>query len=135
MTPTPSVLPAATPEPLHGCVRCGARIPASQAMCERCNPLGLKQPSASQAHGTVILGISVAIVLLAVLARLAVSGVGPFAGGIAGVAADPGGLLVTITVTNEGSSAGSTTCRVGDPEIRGIGPETAFVTSPVVQAG
>ena len=135
MTPTPSVLPAATEEPLHGCVRCGARIPVSQAMCERCNPLGLKQPSPSQAHGTVFLGIGVAVVLLAVLARIAVSGVGPFAGGIAGVAADPGGLLVTISVTNDGSSAGSTTCRVGDPEIRGIGPETAFVTSPVVQPG
>jgi predicted nucleic acid-binding Zn ribbon protein len=135
MTPTPSVLPTATEEPLHGCVRCGARIPVSQAMCERCNPLGLKQPSASQAHGTVVLGIGVAIVLLAVLARLAVSGVGPFAGGIVGVDPAPGGLLVTISVTNDGSSAGSTTCRVGDPEISGIGPETAFVTSPVVQPG
>lgn len=135
MTPTPTVLAAAAEEPLHGCVRCGARIPVSQAMCERCNPLGLKQPSPSQAHGTVFVGIGVAVVLLAVLARFAVSGVGPFAGDIAGVAADPGGLLVTITVTNEGSSAGSTTCRVGDPAIRGIGPETAFVTSPVVEPG
>ena len=135
MTPTPSVLPAATEEPLHGCVRCGARIPVSQAMCERCNPLGLKQPSPSQAHATVFAGIIVAVVLLAVVARIAVTGVGPFAGIIAGVAADPGGLLVSITVTNEGSSAGSTTCRVGDPQIAGIGPETAFVTSPIVQPG
>ena len=58
--------------------RCGARIPMSEAMCERCNPLGLKQPAASQAHGTVFLGIAVAVVVLAVVARLAVSGVGPF---------------------------------------------------------
>jgi ribosomal protein L40E len=135
MTPTPSVLPSATDEPLHGCVRCGARIPVSQALCERCNPLGLKQPSPSQAHGTVFLGIIVAVVLLAWVARIAVTGVGPFSGTIAGVAADPGGLMVSITVTNQGSSAGSTTCRVGDPQITGIGPETAFVTSPVVQPG
>ncbi|HEY3334561.1 MAG TPA: hypothetical protein VGK16_04920 [Candidatus Limnocylindrales bacterium] len=135
MTPTPSVLPGASEEPLHGCVRCGARIPVSQAMCERCNPLGLKQPSPSQAHGTVFVGIAVAVVLLAVVARLTINGVGPFAGTIAGVDADPGGLKVSITVTNEGSSAGSTTCRVGDPRIRGIGPETAFVTSPVVPPG
>ena len=90
MTPTPSVLPAATEEPLHGCVRCGARIPMSEAMCERCNPLGLKQPSASQAHGTVFVGIAVAVVALAVIARLAVSGIGPFKGEVAGVEADPG---------------------------------------------
>ena len=135
MTPTPSALRAAPEEPLHGCVRCGARIPMSEAMCERCNPLGLKQPSASQAHGTVFVGVAVAVVVLAVIARLAVSGIGPFTGGIASVAADPGGLRVTIAVTNEGSSAGSTTCRVGDPQIRGIGPETAYVTSPVIQPG
>ena len=44
---------SAPPEPLHGCVRCGARIPIAESMCERCNPLGLKSPAASQAHGTV----------------------------------------------------------------------------------
>ena len=134
MTPTPSALPVA-PEPLHGCVRCGAQIPVSEAMCERCNPLGLKQPAASQAHGTVFVGIALAVVLLAVVARLTVSGVGPFSGGISKVVADPGGLRISISVTNEGSNAGSTTCRVGDPAIRGIGPETAFVSSPVIQPG
>jgi hypothetical protein len=39
---------------------------------------------------------------------------------------------VTISITNAGSSAGRTTCRVGDPTIRGIGPKTAFVQSPMV---
>ena len=135
MTPTPSVLPAATEEPLHGCVRCGARIPMSEAMCERCNPLGLKQPSASQAHGTVFVGIAVAVVALAVIARLAVSGIGPFKGQVAGVEAAPGGLEVSITVTNAGSTAGATTCRIDDPAIRGIGPEAAYVTSPIIQPG
>ena len=135
MTPTPSVLPAATEEPLHGCVRCGARIPMSEAMCERCNPLGLKQPSASQAHGTVFVGIAVAVVALAVIARLAVSGIGPFKGEVAGVEAAPGGLEVSITVTNAGSTAGATTCRIDDPAIRGIGPEAAYVTSPIIEPG
>jgi len=135
MTPTPSVLPAATEEPLHGCVRCGARIPMSEAMCERCNPLGLKQPSASQAHGTVFVGIAVAVVALAVIARLAVSGIGPFKGEVAGVEAGPGGLEVSITVTNAGATAGATTCRIDDPAIRGIGPEAAYVTSPIIEPG
>jgi len=107
----------------------------SEAMCERCNPLGLKQPSASQAHGTVFVGIAVAVVALAVIARLAVSGIGPFKGDVAGVEADPGGLRVTITATNAGSTAGSTTCRIDDPSITGIGPEAAYVTSPIIQPG
>jgi hypothetical protein len=107
----------------------------SEAMCERCNPLGLKQPSASQAHGTALVGVAVAIVALAVIARLAVSGMGPFNGGVAAVEPDPGGLKVTITVTNQGSAAGSTTCRIEDPAIRGIGPEAAYVTSPTIQPG
>ena len=104
-------------------------------MCERCNPLGLKEPAPSQAHATVFIGIIAGVVLLAVVAKLAVSSVGPFAGAITDVAAAPGGLRVSLTVTNSGSSAGSTTCRIGDPSIRGIGPETAFVASPIVQPG
>lgn len=135
MTPTTTTTPAATPEPMHGCVRCGARIPIGESMCEQCNPLGLKAPAASQAHGTIFLAIAGAVVLLAVAARLAVSGVGPFTTELAGVTADPAGLRVAITLTNTGTSSGGTTCRIGDPLKRGIGPETAYVTSPQVPAG
>lgn len=127
-SPTPA-------EPLHGCVRCGARIPVSEGMCERCNPLGLKAPAASQAHGTVFLGIGLAVVIMAVAAHLAITGVGPFAATVAGVSADPAGLRVTISVTNDGSRSGSTTCRIDDPQIPGIGPEAVFVQSPVVEPG
>ena len=133
MTSAPTPIPAQ--EPLHGCVRCGARIPVSQAMCERCNPLGLKEPAPSQAHATVFIGIIAGVVLLAVVAKLAVSTVGPFQGAITGVTPAPAGLRVSLTVTNSGSSAGSTTCRIGDPSVPGIGPETAFVSSPIVQPG
>jgi hypothetical protein len=104
-------------------------------MCERCNPLGLKEPAPSQAHATVFIGIIAAVVLLAVVARLTLTGVGPFDGTITDVSAAPGGLRVFLTVTNTGSGAGSTTCRISDPSIRGIGPETAFVGSPIVQPG
>ena len=131
MTSTPSQLPSAT-EPLHGCVRCGARIALSDSMCERCNPLGLRAPGASQAHGTVFLAIGAAVVILAVLARLAITNVGPFTSEVTGIQADPAGLRVTISITNTGSSAGRTTCRIDDPSLRGIGPETAYVQSPMV---
>jgi len=54
---------------------------------------------------------------------------------IADVQPDPAGLRVTISVSNDGAAAGRTTCRIGDPEIRGIGPETAYVQSPMVEGG
>jgi hypothetical protein len=133
MTPAPTTLEPV--EQLHGCVRCGARIPLDQAMCEACNPLGLKQPSPSQAHGTVFIGIALAVIVMAVVARMTVSGVGPFSSGVADVAQAPGGLLVSVVVRNEGSAAAAVTCRIGDPEIRGIGPETAYVSSPVIPPG
>lgn len=131
----PTAVPAPAAPLVHGCVRCGAPVPLEVSMCERCNPLGLKAPAASQAHGTVFAGIAVAVVVLAVLGRAAVAGVGPFEATLAGVAADPAGLRVSIALTNTGDRGGRTTCRVGDPAIRGIGPETAYVQSPAVEAG
>lgn len=104
-------------------------------MCERCNPLGLKQPASSQAHGTVFVGIVLAVIALAVLGRVALAGVGPFSGSIGGVVADPPNLVVTLTVTNEGTKAGATTCRIFDPTFTGIGPEADYVQSPQIGAG
>jgi hypothetical protein len=123
--------PAPKPPTLtHGCVRCGAPVDIDTALCERCNPLGLKDPAASQAHGTVVIGVIVAVVLLAVFARMTVSGVGPFPASVL-AATNPDGtaLTVSITVTNTGTSTGATTCRVTDPKDRngGIG---AIVLSP-----
>jgi ribosomal protein L40E len=142
MTPDPASNPtplAGSPGgdavPMHGCIRCGARVPVSEAMCEECNPLGLRPPAATQAHGTVFLGIAVAVVVLAVVARTAVAGVGPFRTTLNDVATADGGLRVTIALTNEGSAAGGTTCRVSDPTIPGLGPETAYVQSPQVEPG
>lgn len=104
-------------------------------MCERCNPLGLRQPAASQAHGTVFAAILVAVVVLAVLARTTVGGAGPYRASITDVAGAADGLRLTIALTNDGSAASPTMCRVGDPTIPGIGPETAYVQSPRVAAG
>ena len=131
-------LPPATdaaPELTHGFVRCGARIPLDESMCERCNPLGLRAPAASQAHGTVFVGIVAAVVIMAVVARLSIAGVGPFRSHVTGVVPDPAGLKVTVSVTNAGSAAGSTTCRIDDPSLGGIGPEAVFVESPRVEPG
>jgi hypothetical protein len=129
---TPAVPPA---ELTQTCVRCGATVPLGTSMCENCNPLGLKQPAASQAHGTVLLAIVGAVIFLAVLGRVAIAGIGPFTGSIGNVVAAPPGLAVTLTVKNLGTSAGSSTCRVFDPAVPGIGPESAFITSPRIPPG
>lgn len=121
--------------PVHGCVRCGAEIPLDLSMCERCNPLGLPQPATSQAHGTIAIGLFVAVVVMAIVAKLAVSGVGPFTGSVTGVAAAPGGLAVTLTVTNQGTKAGSTSCRIFDPASPGLSDHPAIVLSPHVEPG
>jgi len=133
--PTEPAPEAPTPGLTHGCVRCGARIPLAESMCERCNPLGLRAPAASQAHGTVFVGIVVAVVIMAVVARLSISGIGPFQSSVTNVVADPAGLKVTVSVTNGGTAAGSTTCRIDDPSLGGIGPEAVYVESPRVEPG
>jgi len=104
-------------------------------MCERCNPLGLRQPASSQAHGTVFIGIVVAVFTLAILGRFALAGVGPFDGLVAAVISTPPNLTVTLTVTNHGSREGATTCRVFEQDEPGIGPGGAFLLSPQIPAG
>jgi hypothetical protein len=128
--PTQAV-PAA---PLHGCVRCGAPVAIDVALCDACNPIGLAQPASSQVHGTVFLGVVLAVILLAIAARLSVSGIGPFAAQVSAVASAGDGLAVTLLVTNAGTSTGSTTCRVTDPSAR-FGGASAYVLSPQIAPG
>ncbi len=127
--------PAPSPaEPTHGCARCGAPVGPGVGLCETCNPLGLRDSASSQVHGTAFIGVVVGIIALAVLARLAVSGLGPFPASVDAVMPSGGGLAVTLTVTNEGNGTGQTTCRVapaGDRSTAG----GAFVLSPQLGPG
>jgi predicted nucleic acid-binding Zn ribbon protein len=131
-TPTTTAPPTAATGPTHPCVRCGAPVPMDVGLCERCNPLGLRDSSSSQVHGMAFLGVGLAVILLAVFAHLAVAGVGPF-DATATAAADVNGLAVTLTVTNHGSNPGQTTCRVTDPADR-TGAIGAIVLSPRIEA-
>jgi hypothetical protein len=125
---------AASPELTHACVRCGAPVALDVGLCEECNPLGLRDVSPTQVHGIAFIGVTLAIILLALIGRLAVSGVGPFESELAGVARDGDALAVTLTVTNQGRSAGQTTCRLTDPLDRsGVG--AGFVLSPQIEPG
>ena len=128
---------AATPtatEPTHACVRCGRPVAIDVALCEECNPLGLKQPAATQVHAIAAGGILFFVVVLAVLARVGLAGVGPFSGEVRGVEVAGEGLTVTLAVSNAGTKDGATTCRViesGD-QIGGVGQ---VVQTPSVPAG
>ncbi len=126
-------LPTAPPK-THPCVRCGAPVPLDVGLCERCNPLGLKDSASSQVHGTVVLTVIIAIVGLAVLGRLALAGVGPFPATFVSAVPEGSGLAVTLTVTNSGTSSGQTTCRLTDPADRN-GNQGAFVLSPQIEPG
>lgn len=124
----------ASPELTHACVRCGAPVAIDVGLCENCNPLGLRDVSATQVHGIAFIGVTLAVIALALIARLAISGVGPFTSQVAGMVADGDALAVTLTVTNQGRSAGQTTCRLTDPLDRS-GGGAGFVLSPQIEPG
>ena len=132
-TPVRPSSPAAT----HPCARCGAPVALDVGLCERCNPLGLKDSASSQVHGTVLLAVGLAIVSLALAAHLAVSGIGPFVAQVTNVRAAPGGaaaVVATISVHNNGNSAGTAFCRVTNPADAGI-QTSEVVYSPMVPPG
>ena len=103
-------------------------------LCEDCNPLGLRDASPTQVHGIAFIGVTAAVIALALIGRLAISGVGPFTSELAGVAREGDALAVTLTVTNQGRSAGQTTCRLTDPLDRS-GGGAGFVLSPQIDPG
>jgi hypothetical protein len=129
----PTSLPA-RPEPTHGCVRCGRPIPIHDSLCEDCNPLGLKQPAATQVHAIAAGGILLFVLILAVLGRGALQGVGPCNGEIRDLKTAQNGLLVTVAVTNKGTTASATTCRILGADREAGGPAQLLQT-PNVPAG
>ena len=140
MTTTPAPDPdgpdqPAAPAPTHACVRCGAAIPLTDALCATCNPAGLEQPAASQAHGTVFLGIALAVVALGVALTVFVGGVGPFRAALRDTVPDGDGLVITVAVENLGSRAGRASCRVWDPTYPGNPPVETYIRTPEVPAG
>ena len=133
LAPVPAPAPAPI-EPTHPCIRCGRPVAdPSAGLCEQCNPLELAQPSATQVHGIAALGIVVFIVILAVAARGALSGTGPFSGTVLAVAPSSAGLDVTLQVSNAGTKAGATTCQI-TPISGFVGKPGDLVQTPPIPA-
>jgi hypothetical protein len=134
---TPASGPSpAKPAPTHACARCGAPVALDVGLCERCNPLGLKDAASSQVHGTVFLGIGVAIVGMAIVAHLLVGGIGPFTAQVTAIrpSETPGSVFATLQVRNDGRTAGSATCRLIDPTDPAI-LHSLVVYSPRIEPG
>jgi predicted nucleic acid-binding Zn ribbon protein len=125
----------AAPALTHACVRCGAAIPLTDALCSTCNPAGLEQPAPSQAHGTVFLAIALAVVALGVALTVFVGGVGPFRANLRDTVPDGDGLVLTVAVENRGSRAGHASCRIWDPTYPGDPPVETYIRTPEVPAG
>ena len=113
----PASVPTAKPAQTHPCARCGAPVALDIGLCERCNPLGLKDSASSQVHGSVLLAVAVAIAGLAVAAHFAVAGIGPFTARVVSMTpgSAPSALVATIEARNDGQATGSATCRLTDP--------------------
>lgn len=119
----------------HPCMRCGRPVAdPGAALCDECNPLGLSQPSATQVHGIAIAGIVACVVVLAILAGVALGGVGPFRGEVASVAPAADGLTVMLVVRNDGTKAAATTCTLAEAGAP-VGSPTLVVQTPIVPAG
>jgi hypothetical protein len=122
VTAPATAVPPVPVGPTHPCARCGAPVPVDVGLCERCNPLGLKDSASSQVHGTVFLAIGIGIAALAIVAHLAVAGIGPFVAEVTAMRAGTGtgAVVATLSITNHGSAAGTATCRLTDPTDRGF---------------
>ena len=105
--------PAAGSVPGSHCIRCGRPTPPGVSLCDVDNPGHIKAPSATQVHGTMLLGVGLGILGFLLLAKLAVGHPGPFAAQVTGQATQLGGAIqVVMRVTNDGPEPASATCRV-----------------------
>lgn len=122
-------------EPHDRCARCGRPTPVGVSLCHEHNPGGLKTPSPTQVHGTILAGVGVGFVALALLANFVLSGVGPFPTEIVAASATAGGGVdLVFAVTNGGSKESSTTCRITRGGLSTV-DDPVFRTESIVSGG
>jgi hypothetical protein len=111
--PATALDPELAAQPHDRCVRCGRPTPLGVSLCELDNPGHIGAPSATQLHATMLAGVGVGVLLLALLAKFLTAGVGPFDARLVGQTILPGGgASVAIQVANRGSKDGPATCQV-----------------------
>jgi hypothetical protein len=116
-SPQTSTAPArwtpAPGQPFDRCWKCGRPTPLGTSLCADDNPGRIGAPSATQAHGTIFLGVVAGFVGLALLGRLALGDAGPFIGLVETAITRPDkGVDVVVRVTNQGNNDSIATCRI-----------------------
>ena len=114
----PSALdPTFASGPHDRCVRCGRPTPLGVSLCEYDNPGNIGAPSATQLHATMLAGVGVGVVALALLGKLLLAGVGPFDARVLSTSIRPdGGADVVLQVTNLGSKDAAASCQISRPD-------------------
>lgn len=120
---------------VRNCIKCGREIGPDESICAICNRAGMTTPSASQYHGTIVAAILLAVLGLAVAASLSMRGVGPYAAEVRDVSVADPGYTITMTVTNEGTSAGRAKCQVVALDDEGRRLRTANAISERLDGG
>lgn len=135
--PIPATEPAASGGPVRldqphdTCFRCGRPTPLGVSLCERDNPARIGSPSATQVHGTIVVGVIGGFILLALLLRFASAGMGPFVSSVGGVATRADGDLdVSVRITNSGERASGASCRISATGAPAYG-DPVFFTEPI----
>lgn len=117
--------------PHDRCQRCGRPTPLGVGMCDVCNPGHIGGASATQVHGTIVAGVGIGFLGLAILGRLLLAGVGPFPVKITQAAVQPNGALeVTLAVTNDGTREAAASCRVNRGGLNSSN-DVFFLTDPI----
>lgn len=110
------------------CSRCGTARRGDLQVCVRCETpfadpaddgvdleAALPRPAApspTQSHGTVLMAVLVGFVVLAVLLKLSIRGVGPFEVRLVDSTSAGDTLRITLEITNRGERTGRANCRI-----------------------
>ncbi len=117
------------------CIKCGREVGPDESICEVCNRAGMATPSASQYHGTMAAAIVAGVILMAVAASWALTGVGPYSANVVGVQNAAGGVQATLSVSNEGTKAGRAKCQLIAHDAQGRSLQSRSIVSPQVPGG
>jgi predicted nucleic acid-binding Zn ribbon protein len=117
------------------CIKCGREIGPDESICAVCNRAGMVTPSASQYHGTMAAAIVAGVILMAVAASWALTGVGPYSADVIGVRNAADGVQATVSVSNEGTKPGRAKCQLIAHDAQGRSLQSRSVVSPQVPGG
>lgn len=115
--------------PNDTCFRCGRPTPQGVPLCEHDNPGGIKGPSTTQVHGTIVIGLIVGFILFGLAAGFTRAG-GPFDATVVRASAGENGTTrVVLNVTNRGNHPARASCRISQGGLVGSGDHVFFSES------